>query len=54
MEGERGKFPSRLREGLGVGQCVVADSPTPGPSRKREGSHKEKPPSRGHWDGGSF
>ena len=30
--------PSRLREGLGVGQSgSVIGTPTPGPSRKREG-----------------
>ncbi len=41
------QFPSRLREGLGVGQsdeidgfAPNADSPTPNPSRKREGRRK--------------
>jgi len=32
--------PSRLREGLGVGQSDAQDNPTPNPSRKREGSMK--------------
>jgi hypothetical protein len=29
--------PSRLREGLGVGQCAPADTPTPDPSPTRVG-----------------
>ncbi|HYD24088.1 MAG TPA: AAA family ATPase [Croceibacterium sp.] len=35
--------PSRLREGLGVGQPDDARRPTPAPSRKREGSEAESP-----------
>jgi hypothetical protein len=31
------QFPSRLREGLGVGQSLPAPIPAPGSSRKREG-----------------
>ncbi len=44
------QFPSRLREGLGVGQsdeidgfAPNADSPTPNPSRKREGEERVMP-----------
>ncbi len=37
-------FPSRLREGLGVGQIgSFAHAPTPGPSRKREGRYRPTP-----------
>ena len=38
--GVRNLFPSRLREGLGVGlsrRTPRVGLPTPGPSRKREG-----------------
>lgn len=34
-------FPSRLREGLGVGLLPTSNMPTPDPSRKPEGRRSE-------------